>query len=826
MVKSGLVLKEKNWTGLALVLLLPVCSAWGATPATPGPQAVSNESYTLTLIAKPDVTAICRGKQVTFTASLRCNDPDGAANSEKVIIDVVKGSGSSVTNNGSVSTPITGIEQGEGKIAVTAKSGEGKGKLSLSRTIDVISVVIESGATSCVHKANAQLKIDTDQSYSPDDGYGWFVAPEEGLDTSSILGLTFDYSPVSSEPGVYTVTAKSVTLPACQDTCTVHVVKVDLSVAGVDDDVEDVAPGGLVCVTNGPGQTTTRTALTINKCEPADWDGSVELLWTAGNIKVYNAATGGDEVMSGQTFTNATLPTNLWVEGTAPSAAAGDVVFRLNPVGLDCPQAAVGCDRSVMTVLSVDLDAMKVSHNAANGELPEDQETNPGAFVPINNDDDDYDASYTPDKDQSAAITGESDLLPIKLHKVAPAIAGSTYTLNIPSQVKIWKNADRSGSVNGTTEFDANADTTLYVEGFTVGSGNVKINWKDGSTTLDDCDEIKVTVFNWLGPLNVPDYSIHRYTASGALGSSQWTTPVNGTIKTGADSSDITVLWGGGPEIGKAVYQVNSDYIWDLEVNVVNVKIEAPSVGNAFTAGSPAYQGDKNFGVYGPVVFSGSPGVQWKAKITMSGPSANGVDQRGVTHIEVGFVQNLTFTTCRGDFTVSGVPQALTANIQGNSYHDIINGQPSGTVYYYTGGNYTFKPTGVSAAARTKDPLGGTDTPTAGVPLYYKKGIALNPPNDDTLDSMHWTGTFNLWITARTEDAVNGADVIYTCRGRGDWLFTVNEAYPMSNPLASTSVTVPIAWSAVTDGSTPALTAGQTANQALAGITYENKEIQ
>ena len=59
--------------------------------------------------------------------------------------------------------------------------------------------------------------------------------------------------------------------------------------------------------------------------------------------------------MSGQTFTNATLPTNLWVEGTAPSAAAGDVVFRLNPVGLDCPQAGTGCDRVVMTAVRVEL---------------------------------------------------------------------------------------------------------------------------------------------------------------------------------------------------------------------------------------------------------------------------------------------------------------------------------------------------------------------------------------------------------------------------------------------------------------------------------------
>ena len=78
------------------------------------------------------------------------------------------------------------------------------------------------------------------------------------------------------------------------------------------------------------------------------------MLWAAGNVKVYYAATGGDEVMSGQTFTNAALPTNLWVEGTAPSAATGDIVLRLNPVGIECPQAAKGCDRVVMTAVKVD----------------------------------------------------------------------------------------------------------------------------------------------------------------------------------------------------------------------------------------------------------------------------------------------------------------------------------------------------------------------------------------------------------------------------------------------------------------------------------------
>ena len=217
-------LKRKGWAGLALVLLLPVCSAWGATPATPGPQAVSNESYTLTLIAKPDVTAICRGKQVTFTASLRCNDPDGAANSEKVIIDVVKGSGSSVTNNGSVSTPITGIEHGEGKIAVTAKSGDGK--FSISRSIDVISVVVESGATNCFKAAQSKLKIEQTVSYSP-AGYDWSSTPA-GLDYDSNSNALFTYYPSNSVPGIYKIKTKSKSLESCFSEATIIIIKVSM----------------------------------------------------------------------------------------------------------------------------------------------------------------------------------------------------------------------------------------------------------------------------------------------------------------------------------------------------------------------------------------------------------------------------------------------------------------------------------------------------------------------------------------------------------------------------------------------------------------------
>jgi hypothetical protein len=359
-------------------------------------------------------------------------------------------------------------------------------------------------------------------------------------------------------------------------------------------------------------------------------------------------------------------PAEFTITGVTKSDLPGDVPLVAEIIsGVETVTGEVSCvETSSITVIKVDLDAMKVSHNVVNGELPEDQETSPGAFVPINNDDDDYAASNTGDKDQLGAITGESDLLPIKLHKVDPVIAGSIYTLDIPSQVKIWQNPDRSGEVSGTTEFDATVDTTLYVEGFTVGSGSVKINWKSGTTTVDDCDEIKVSVFQWLGPLNVPGYAIYRYTASGALGTSKWITPGSGTIKAGTDTSDVTILWDGGPVVGTAVYQVNSDYVWALEVNVVQIKPKS-GTSNKITYKNPPLQTAAGNGQ----IRSHSTGPAIDAKLTVEkikGPSVGGV-MRGVKFMEVGFIQNWAMPREHGNFDGFTPKKRRVASLEGGS---------------------------------------------------------------------------------------------------------------------------------------------------------------
>ena len=65
----------------------------------------------------------------------------------------------------------------------------------------------------------------------------------------------------------------------------------------------------------------------------------------------------------------------------------------------------------------------------------------------------------------------------------------------------------------------------------------------------------------------MPDYAKYEYTASGGLPSSKWLEAVGGTITQGTGTSDVHILWLEGGEVGKAVYSVNSDYIWGKRIN-------------------------------------------------------------------------------------------------------------------------------------------------------------------------------------------------------------------------------------------------------------------
>lgn len=113
--------------------------------------------------------------------------------------------------------------------------------------------------------------------------------------------------------------------------------------------------------------------------------------------------------------------------------------------------------------------------HAGNGDVYNESVENRGIVIGRNSDNDDNDATIDLN---DAAVSGENDLRTITLY-VANAESGSEVSLKFSSQLKIWRNADRTGPVvNESTRFDAIMDTVLYVEGFSATS-------QHGMATID-----------------------------------------------------------------------------------------------------------------------------------------------------------------------------------------------------------------------------------------------------------------------------------------------------------------------------------------------------
>lgn len=378
--------------------------------------------------------------------------------------------------------------------------------------------------------------------------------------------------------------------------------------------------------------------------------------------------------------------------------------------------------------------------------------------MPLNNDDDDYDDSNTPDKDQTGAIVEESDLLPILLHKVKPVDTGGKYTLEIPDNIKVWKNDDRTSSVTNKTEFDASQDTILYVEGVTEGSKLIKINWKKDADKLDDCDRVKITVFKWLGPLNVPGFAIYPYTATGALETSKWATPVNGTIKTGAGTSNVTILWGAGPSVGKAVYEVNENYLWDLEVNVIQVKIKTPEESDIKYKNPP-----KQTAVGSALITAADPPHAMEAKIMIAriaGPTRATKQHCGVKFVEVGFIQNSKWRFKRGLYNDSSPKKMRVSSLEKEGWH--VDPAPGSTPPWSDSANSLFAPP--EDKEYKNQPIILSDTPTL-------KGTDPFTLGTDQVDELLIYSPFRQYLAVRTKDKTKDADKIYTQRAYAVWAF-------------------------------------------------------
>ena len=568
---------------------------------------------------------------------------------------------------------------------------------------------------------------------------------------------------------------------------------VDLEIDGLPMAEEDT-PGAIIRVNEG-------------NCDDYAWDGpanTVPLVLHVGRniplgaevklivgdhkqVRIFDASAPPVAVIGPTTPASPVLGFGSWTQVLADEPGnlwQGDLTFRVEGVKVGSTDILLRCAKDgkrcgadfvdVTTIPEVDLDAMRISHNLDNGELPDTEEVTPGAFLPVNSDDDNYTATLTSTGDDmldSGAVSGETDLLPIVLRKLADEIPDAKYTLVIPAHLRIWRNPNRSEPVVATDKLDANATHPLYVEGIAQASGSIKVNLEIGTATIGPCDEVRVTTFSWAGPLNVPGYAAYPYTATGALGTSKWIADATGTIKAGADTSAVTILWGSGPCVGKAVYQVNADYIWDLEVNVVGIELAAAAADNKMEYANPPQQDGSS-----SQIWSCRPGRAMEATLTVeriSGPVVSG-SMRGVKFIEMGFVQNITVAAMHGDFNGLAPKKRRQNGLQGSKYIDCITRSGCrSTLPWYDSKSLTCK-NDTDAVAYFVSPadqqIDGKVFKTSDTPHLFACDLPII--DQDQVDVWGLVVDFDLFFAVRTKQASTaGYNTVCTSIASAKWRF-------------------------------------------------------
>jgi hypothetical protein len=205
------------------------------------------------------------------------------------------------------------------------------------------------------------------------------------------------------------------------------------------------------------------------------------------------------------------------------------------------------------------------------------------------------------------------------------------------------------------------SDTKLFIEA-TSGNAAVtltlnQVNKQGQSVTPDGfkyplLGTVVVTPFKFSGPTDVPQYGQYEYKlAAGTIKGGKWLAPNQAagtmTVPDQTKPDDVMIQWNAGAQVGKAVFQANAQYVWDLSVNVFKIEVAAPAnVKTGAVVGK----------ILATTIDIRSDGLSMKAHVTVTGPDG----QTGLKHLTVGFVQNLSPQTTRATYQIPlNAPQTL-----------------------------------------------------------------------------------------------------------------------------------------------------------------------
>lgn len=578
----------------------------------------------------------------------------------------------------------------------------------------------------------------------------------------------------------------------------------------------------------------------------------------------YTGPTGSVTLLAGQSSMTILVNPIDDALGESTETAVATLASSLGYTVTGLPATVFISDNDSSGGAAGDLDI--VDSNGA--VVDEAQEDGAGGWVPVNNDNDNYNfegggLTHIYDMDDPGAVQGENDLVEIRVDGLWQGGQEGFFTLDwSSSKIAIYGSPDRAGGPKSTGMLlNVGGVQKLYVEGralsATDGGEQIKVNFHANDGGVQLLDSILMRVYRVDGVMNVPGYAKYTYQAttpkSGPV--TDYTPQVyavtGGTLQgqisggtAGAPiSTSATILWDGGPVVG--TYKVRpgaavSNFFVTREVNVVLVELE----------GTPKV-GDNSMSTFNfPVQSPNSKLVLMSRPPRMSAMIANlrvkrvvgpfdGVTQRGPKFIEVGMIQNLTVTKKHAIYAGFNAAKTRVSSLEGKSFldRDLI-GQP------VFGAPFTSRSGYYAPGLDPGDPNAAT-TPklTAKLWLADKPAGSATDFLSLTVDGVTKPATrfevvydFNLYTAVRTVDG--GPDRpsdVYTIRAKAipaaapapfSWEFeavgtvAADGTWTIDNLAGNSGATQ---FTLVTDGSVVPITKGPVFNTAAQSQTWSTK---
>lgn len=445
----------------------------------------------------------------------------------------------------------------------------------------------------------------------------------------------------------------------------------------------------------------------------------------------------------------------------------------------------------------IDLDIL----DSTNAEVPEADEWTSGGYVPLNNDNDNYNfegdqatsLTHRRDKDEMALVDGENDLVPITV-KALDGQTNHRFTVSATPGLRIWWDERKSQQYNPNVDLAILQGQTLWVEGIrtsvqprdeVVTLSYVQYTPGSSIPTKVVADKVRFTVYQVDGAMNVPGYSKHTYQASVAGGAPRFaagnmaTNVAEGALANGARQANI--LWGAGADVGVYhVYPTAANNWWvKREVNVVKVEFSAQQEAGINDLKFRNDQAAPYAPIQSRMVFSswgaGAPAMEANLNITKIEGPVVGVTMRGVRFIEAGMVQNVKTSEHHAEFDIDqNNVRCRVYVLEGQSFRDAL--EPN-SVWMWP--QPITDDQGVKWVAVDSPGLDPAN-PLTNRKLHIQDSPQLNGTDDETLtinggvykvNRFALLLKFNLYFAVRTMETVLASDTVYTQRGKTEWYF-------------------------------------------------------